>query len=158
MKFNDARKLIISVAVCQLAGLIGMWFIGSSITTWYAALEKPWLNPPNWVFGPVWVTLYLLMGIAAYLVWREGLERDDVKKALCMFANQLVLNLSWSIIFFGFHNIFFALIVIAILLPVIYSTICYFRKISLTASRLLIPYLVWVGFAAYLNLAIWLLN
>ena len=104
MKINNTLKLIIAIVACELAGIVGSIFTASAIPTWYATLAKPALNPPAWVFGPVWTTLYALMGVAAFLVWRKGWERKEVKTALGIFGIQLALNVLWSIVFFGLHS------------------------------------------------------
>ena len=147
-------KLIISIIICQLAGVIGSIFTTSSIPTWYASLNKPEFNPPNWIFAPVWITLFTLMGISLYLVWSKGVN----KKALTFFGIQLVLNTLWSIIFFGLQNILFAFIEIIILWIAILLTIIYFYRLSKAASYLLVPYILWVSFAAVLNFSIFLIN
>lgn len=156
MKFNF--KLIISIAICEMAGSVGSVFTAPSIATWYATLIKPTLNPPAWVFGPVWTTLFALMGAAVFLVWRTGLSSARVKIALAIFAVQLMLNTLWSIIFFGLHSPGGAFIEIVALWIAIVTTIIVFAKISRPAAWLLAPYLAWVSFAAYLNYAIWVLN
>lgn len=158
MKFNDLLKLIIAIVVSELAGIIGSIFTMPSIPTWYAGLVKPALNPPAWIFGPTWTTLYFLMGVAAFLIWRKGLERKDVKIALGIFIGQLVLNSLWSIIFFGLHNPGAAFVEIIFLWLAIIATIITFAKISKSAAWLLMPYILWVSFASYLNYAIWTLN
>lgn len=158
MKLNNFSKLVIAIVISELAGIIGSVFTTPSIPTWYAGLAKPALNPPAWVFGPVWTTLYFLMGIAAFLVWKKGLERKDVKIALSLFGGQLVLNTLWSIIFFGLHNPFWAFIEIIVLWLAILWTILAFYKISRPAACLLLPYILWVSFAGYLNYSIWVLN
>lgn len=149
-----------------MAGVIGAFFTMPSITGWYAGIVKPAINPPAWVFGTVWTTLFALMGISAFLIWKKGLDRRDVKIALGIFLGQLVLNTLWSIIFFGstsltingLNNIGIALIEIVFLWLAILATIIAFYKISKPAVWLLIPYIAWVSFAAYLNYAIWALN
>lgn len=158
MKPNNIFKLIIAIAVCELAGIIGSVFTVSTIPTWYAILVKPALNPPAWVFGLVWTALYFLMGVAAFLVWKKGWEHKEVKVALALFGGQLVLNALWSIIFFGLRNPFWAFVEIVILWLAILWTIFAFYKISRLAAYLLLPYILWVSFAAYLNYAIWVLN
>lgn len=158
MKLTNFFKLIIAVAVCELAGVIGSVFTVSAIPDWYAGLVKPALNPPSWVFGPVWTTLYFLMGIAAFLLWRKGFERKDVKMALGLFSVQLFLNAIWSIIFFGLHNPGWALVDIILLWLAIIWTIIVFYRISRSTAWLLAPYILWVSFAAYLNYSIWMLN
>ncbi len=158
MKINDTFKLIIAIIVSELAGIIGSAFTMPSIAGWYAGLVKPALNPPAWVFGPVWTTLFALMGIAAFLVWRKGLDRKDVKVALGIFIGQLVLNTLWSIIFFGLHNPGGAFVEIIFLWLAILATIIAFVKISRPAVWLLVPYIIWVSFAGYLNYSIWQVN
>lgn len=158
MKLRELFGVAIAILVCETAGIIGSIFTASSVATWYATLAKPALNPPAWVFGPVWTTLYALMGIAAFLVWRKGLEHRDVKIALGIFAVQLVLNTLWSVIFFGLHSPGGALVEIVFLWLAILATIISFARISKPAAWLLIPYVAWVGFAAYLNFTIWMLN
>ncbi len=158
MKINNAFKLIIAIVVSELAGIIGSVFTISAIPNWYAGLVKPALNPPSWVFGPVWTTLYALMGIAAFLVWRNGWERKEVKTALSIFGLQLFLNAIWSIIFFGLHSPGWALVDIVALWFAIVWTIAVFYKISKPAAYLLLPYILWVSFASYLNYAIWAFN
>lgn len=155
---SDWLKLIIAVVVSELAGVIGSIFTVSAIPTWYATLAKPALNPPSWLFGPIWTTLYLLMGIAAFLVWRKGWNSKGVKAALSLFAVQLILNAVWSIIFFGLHSPAWALIEIMAMWIAIVATIAAFAKISRPAAWLLMPYIAWVSFALYLNYAIWRLN
>lgn len=151
-------KCIVSILVCQGAGLIGSFFTVSSIPTWYATLKKPSFTPPNWVFGPVWTTLFLMMGIAVFLVWRRGVDNPQVKIALSIFGVHLIFNTLWSIMFFGLRSPLLGLIEIVILWIAILLTITYFMKISTVAGLLLIPYIAWVSFAAALNFAIWRLN
>ena len=158
MKLNNFLKLVIAIAVSEAAGVIGSVFTISAIPNWYAGLVKPALNPPNWVFGPVWTTLYALMGIAAFLVWRNGCERKDVRVALGVFGIQLFLNAIWSIIFFGLQSPGGALVEIVFLWLAIVWTIVVFYKISRPAAWLLVPYILWVSFASYLNYSIWVLN
>jgi tryptophan-rich sensory protein len=158
MKPINPLKLTIAIAVSELAGIIGSVFTAPAIGGWYAGIIKPTWNPPAWVFGPVWTTLFMLMGIAAFLVWRKGLERREVKIALGVFVGQLVLNTLWSIIFFGLHSPGGALIEIAFLWLAILATIIVFAKVSKPAAWLLVPYIAWVSFAGYLNYSIWMLN
>jgi len=157
MKINWIA-LIAAILICNLAGIIGSVFTFSAIPNWYATLVKPELSPPNWVFGPVWTTLYTLMGIAAYLVWEKGIKKKEVRKALGVFGVQLVLNSVWSIIFFGMNEIFYAFIEIIFLWLAIAASIFLFYKIDKRAAYLLIPYILWVSFAAFLNYNLWLLN
>ena len=125
--------------------------------TWYAELAKPAWNPPNWIFAPVWTFLYILMGVAAWVCWlRAGWERG--RAALAVFVLQLVLNFTWSWIFFGTHRMGWALVEIVILWSAILLTILLFARKSVTAAALLVPYLLWVTFAAVLNAALWHLN
>ena len=158
MKLNALSKLIIAVGVSELAGIIGSVFTAPAIAGWYTTLARPELAPPNWVFGPVWTTLFALMGVTAFLVWKKGLDRKDVKIALGIFLGQLVLNTLWSIIFFGLHNPGAAFVEIIFLWLAILATIIAFAKISKLAAWLLVPYILWVSFAVYLNYAIWILN
>lgn len=158
MKMNNALKLIIAIVVSELAGIIGSVFTAPSIAGWYAGLVKPAINPPAWVFGPVWTSLFALMGIAAFLIWRKGLERRDVKIALGIYIGQLVLNTLWSIIFFGLHSPGGAFVEIMVLWLAILATIIAFARISKPAAWLLAPYILWVSFAGYLNYGIWTLN
>jgi len=158
MKLTNPLKLVIAIIFSELAGIIGSVFTAPSIATWYAGLIKPALNPPSWIFAPVWTTLFALMGIAAFLVWKKGLERKDVKIALIIFAVQLILNTLWSIIFFGFNNPGAAFIEIIFLWLAILATIISFKKISKPTVWLLLPYILWVSFAGYLNFSLWRLN
>jgi len=155
MKSSNPFKLIIAVIVSELAGLIGSIFTVPAISSWYSALAKPALNPPDWIFAPVWNTLFVLMGIAAFLVWKKGLEKREVRIALLVFISQLILNSLWSFIFFGLHNPGAAFFELIILWLAILATIIIFHKISPKAAYLLIPYILWVTFAGYLNFSIW---
>lgn len=155
---SNTFKLIISIVISELAGIIGSVFTAPSIAGWYGELVKPAINPPSWVFGPVWTTLFTLMGIAAFLIWKKGLERRDVKIALGIFIGQLMLNTLWSIVFFGLQNPGGALIEIVFLWSAILATIIAFARISKPAAWLLLPYILWVSFAMYLNYALWTLN
>jgi tryptophan-rich sensory protein len=155
---RELPKLIISILIVFVAGSIGTLATTSELTTWYAALAKPNWTPPNWVFGPIWSTLYILMGIALFMVWKQGLERDDVKFAILIFAVQLVLNTLWSLVFFGMHAIFGGFILILILWIAIFANIIVFYIITKPAGLLLIPYLLWVSIASYLNYSVYLLN
>lgn len=155
---SNIVKLIISIVVCQLAGVIGNIFTSESVSTWYQTLNKAPFNPPDWLFGPVWITLYLLMGISMFLVWREGLQNQRVKPAFILFIVQLVLNIAWSMVFFGMQSISGGLIVIIILWFLIILTIIRFKSISKVAAFLLVPYLLWVSFATVLTFYIYKLN
>lgn len=158
MRLRDIWKLVVSIVACLAAGAIGSIFTRQTITTWYATLEKPAFQPPNWLFAPVWTLLYVLMGVAAFLVWRKGLENRQVKIALIAFLIQLVLNALWSVVFFGLESPVYGLIVIAVLWAAILFTTLSFYRISRVAGGLMLPYLLWVTFAAVLNESIWLLN
>ena len=155
---TDWTRLAICIVLCESAGIVGSLATFSAIPTWYAALAKPAFAPPNWLFGPVWTILYASMGIALYLVWQKGLEKPEVKKAAAFFGVQLVLNVLWSLLFFGLHNPGLALVDIALLAVMIVATAVQFKKVSATAALLLLPYLAWVVFAAALNFGIWRLN
>jgi translocator protein len=155
---KEIPKLILSILIVFVAGSIGTLATTSELTTWYAALTKPSWTPPNWAFGPIWTTLYILMGIALFLVWKKGLDRKDVKFAILIFAVQLFLNILWSLVFFGMHSIFGGLILILILWIAIFANIIAFYVISKPAGLLLIPYLIWVSIASYLNYTVYLLN
>jgi len=155
IKFSNVEKLIISVLICLLAGFIGSIFTTPAITTWYAALQRPSFAPPNWVFFPVWTSLFIMMGISLFLVWQK---KEKKVNALYIFAAQLVLNVLWSVVFFGLRSPLLGLIEIIILWIAILATILSFMKISRTAGYLLIPYILWVSFAAILNFSIWRLN
>lgn len=148
----------ISVAICLLVGFLSSFATQSSANDWYLQLNKPWFNPPNWIFAPVWTLLYILMGIAAGLVWAKGFYHIWVKTALYHFGIQLLFNALWSIIFFGFKNTFGALLIILTLLILLIFTIKWFKVVDKTAAYLLIPYLLWVCFATVLNYKIWELN
>ncbi|MBI1982096.1 MAG: tryptophan-rich sensory protein [Candidatus Levybacteria bacterium] len=149
-------KLILSIGLCLGAGFVGSFFTISAIPNWYAALQKPTFSPPNWVFGPVWTTLYIMMGVALYLVWTS---KSKVKQnALNLFFVQLGLNALWSIIFFGLQSPFLALLTIVALWLLIVLTMRAFFGINKTSGWLLVPYLAWVSFATYLNYSIWVLN
>jgi tryptophan-rich sensory protein len=154
MKTIDIVKLIISIILCQFSGLIGSIFTGPSIQTWYVTLKKPVFAPPNWLFAPVWTILYLLMGIAAFLIWRKGFDQPQVKTALSLFAVQLILNALWSPVFFGLRSLLAGFVVILILWVAILLTIIRFFKLSMIAGALLIPYLLWVSFATLINFSL----
>lgn len=155
---KNTLKLITTIFVSELAGVIGSIFTFSAIPNWYVTLNKPTINPPSWIFGPVWTTLYALMGIAAFLIWKKGWERVDVRKALAVFGLQLILNALWSIIFFGLQNPAWAFVNLVAMWLAIVWTMVLFYKISKPAMWLLLPYILWVSFAGYLNYSIWMLN
>lgn len=151
-------KFVLSIIVCLGAGLVGSVFTIKNIPTWYAWLNRPTFAPPNWLFGPVWTFLYVLMGISLFLVWRQSSSEVKVKRSLILFFVHLFFNILWSIIFFGLHQIFLAFLVILILWLMIVAVISNFYKINKTAAYLLMPYLYWVTFASVLNYSFWLLN
>jgi len=148
---------LLAIAFCELIGSIGSIFIIPAIGGWYAILNKSPLNPPNWIFGPVWTTLFAFMGVAAFRIWDKIKDRT-AKTALMIFAFQLVLNVLWSILFFGAHNPAGAFIDIILMWLAIIWTILAFWKIDRAAAWLLAPYLLWVSFAAYLNYAVMVMN
>lgn len=150
--------LFFSIGVCFLAAAVGSAFTTGAIDTWYATLNKPFFSPPNWVFGPVWTLLYLLMGIALYLVWVANGDKKAKRQGLTFFFIQLVFNVLWSILFFGLKSPSLAFVEIIILWIAIFLTIRSFFKISKLAGWFLIPYIAWVSLASILNLSIVLLN
>ncbi len=150
--------MVLSIGVCFLAAGIGSVFTASAIDTWYTTLQKPFFNPPNWVFGPVWTLLYLLMGISLYLVWITNIGREKKQQAITFFFIQLALNVLWSILFFGLKSPSAAFVGIVLLWLAIFLTIKNFLKISRVAGWLLVPYIAWVSFASVLNLSIIILN
>jgi tryptophan-rich sensory protein len=160
--FGNLKKKILgallAVAICELAGGIGAIFTTPNIAIWYAGLVKGPLNPPAFVFGPVWTLLFALMGVSAFLVWEKGDKKPSVRTALWIFVLQLLLNIYWSILFFGAHDPAAAFAEILILWFAILWTMVAFRKISHSSFWLLAPYILWVSFAAYLNYSIILLN
>ena len=150
--------ILVSVAVCLLVGFLSGFATQSSVNDWYLTLNKPFFNPPNWVFAPVWSVLYILMGVAAGLVWAKGYYHIWVKTALYHFVFQLLLNALWSIVFFGLKNPFGALLIIIALNVLLAFTFKWFKVVKPRAAYLLLPYMTWVGFASLLNGAIWYLN
>lgn len=174
-------KFIVSIVICQLAGIVGSVFTTPEINGWYRTLNKPSFQPPNWLFGPVWTLLFLLMGVALYLVWAKNWQIDFAigkfdKKSwnnfslkfwsgswqktniILIFALQLLLNILWSYIFFGMKNLGMAFFEIMALWIAILYTILNFYRVSKKAAYLLLPYILWVTFAGVLNFAVWMLN
>jgi translocator protein len=151
-------KLLISILVPLLVGAISGFFTTSGVNGWYAVANKPWFNPPNWIFAPVWTTLYALMGIALFLVWRSDADKAIKQTAIALFAIQLTLNFFWSIIFFKLQQPGWAFAEIILMWVMILLTILWFGKVSPTAAWLLVPYICWVSFASVLNYSIWQLN
>jgi tryptophan-rich sensory protein len=150
--------IAIAVAICLVIGFLSSVATQSSVVDWYPTLKKPSFNPPNWLFAPVWSVLYVMMGVAAGLVWARGFHHIWVKTALYHFIFQLLFNALWSIVFFGLKEPFWALLVIFTLLILIVLTIRWFKVVHKTAAILMIPYLLWVCFALALNYKIWELN
>ncbi|MFP3949502.1 MAG: TspO/MBR family protein [Candidatus Micrarchaeia archaeon] len=158
MDLKEAGKLILAIILCNLAGAIGSIFTFSAIPTWYATLIKPEFNPPNWIFGPVWTALYVLMGISLYLIWKQYEKGKNAKTALTIFSVQWVLNALWSFLFFGLQSPLYGLLCIIPLWISIAVMIAKFYPLSKNAALLQIPYLLWVSFATVLNASIWVLN
>ena len=146
------------MVVCLLVGFLSGFATQSSVDDWYLTLNKPFFNPPNWIFAPVWTVLYIMMGVAAGIVWSKGIHHIWVKTALYHFSFQLIFNALWSVVFFGFNKPFWALLVILILLALILLNMKSFRVASKTAAYLLVPYFLWVCFATLLNYKIWEMN
>jgi tryptophan-rich sensory protein len=151
--FGLAASLAATLGVSALGGL----FTASSVGTWYQALAKPVFNPPDWVFAPVWITLYVLMALAAWRVWDRA-PRESARAALGLYAIQLALNLGWTALFFGLRWMAAALVEIVVLLALILATRRRFAALDRWAGLLFIPYALWVAYAMALNLAIWWLN
>lgn len=158
MSVNNVLKLVVSVMFCLAAGWTGSIFTRHAVISWYPQLVKPFFNPPSWVFAPVWTVLYILMGVALFLILKKGFSVFGVKTAVVIFLFQLVLNVLWSLIFFGFHSILGGLGVITLLWLSIVLTIYMFTPLSKISACLLAPYLIWVSFAWFLNLSLWFLN
>ncbi|MBU0732470.1 tryptophan-rich sensory protein [Patescibacteria group bacterium] len=150
-------QALLAILICQVAGGIGAIATYPNIATWYDTLIEPVFAPPNWLFGPAWVLLYTLMGIALFLVW-EKRQDNRFGAAIIFFFTQLYFNALWSHIFFGWHNLGLAYLEILLLLGLIIITTIFFFKIDKAAGWLMVPYIVWVTFASFLNLAFWYLN
>lgn len=151
-------KFTVSVLICQGVGVLGSLLTSFGLQGWYSTLARPSFAPPNWVFAPVWIFLFFLMGLALYLVWSRYDNSKIAQTGLVIFGIQLLLNLLWSVFFFGLHNPLLALFEMSVLWVFILLSILYFRKISKWSVWLLVPYLLWVSFAFALNLAFVLLN
>lgn len=158
IRSQDAVSLVMAVGIPLAVGAIGGIATASSVSTWYPTLAKPAWNPPDWLFGPVWTLLYILMGVAAWLVWRQGVDAHGVRGALILFGVQLLFNLAWSVVFFGLRRAGWALIEIVALWILILATLVAFYRLRPAAGWLLLPYQLWVTFATALNASIWLLN
>lgn len=154
----DLRKLLIALAGCYFVAIAGAAITTEAVQSWYPTLEKPGFTPPNWVFGPVWTILYTVIAVSAYIVWTHGIENRDVKLGLALFWLQLVLNLLWNFAFFTSRSPSAGLVAIIVLWLSIVATIWKFSKVSKKATLLLVPYILWVSFAGFLNFQIWMLN
>lgn len=154
---RDTAGFIAFLAPCLAVSAVGAAATAISVGTWYPTLAKPAFNPPNWIFAPVWTALFFMMAIAAWRVWRrDGLR--NARWALTLFALQLALNLSWSIVFFGLRSIGWALVeIVALLLAILATTLVFWQR-DRVAGILFVPYAAWVAFATVLNAAIWRLN
>jgi benzodiazapine receptor len=155
---NSVIKLVISILASLTAGGIGSIFTFKAIPTWYASLKKPRYTPPNRAFGPIWTTLYILMGISVFLIWQMGLATNGAFLAFVLFWVQLAINAIWSIIFFGMKSKGGGVITIIVLWLLIVATMVASFRVSGWAGALLAPYIVWVSIASYLNIGVWQLN
>jgi tryptophan-rich sensory protein len=151
-------KMVLAIIACNVFGGLGAFVTTTGPGTWYAGLVKPFFTPPGWVFAPVWITLFTLMGIALWLIWECGTERPDVRIALGLFGVQFVFNVLWSFLFFGLMSPFLALVDIVILWVLIVATIAAFYRVRKGAAYVLIPYICWVSLATALTYTIWVLN
>jgi tryptophan-rich sensory protein len=158
MTRHSLAALVVAVLLPLGVGALGALATSASVRTWYPTLVRPSFAPPSWVFGPTWTALYIMMGVASWLVWREGLARPDVRSALALYGVQLVFNLAWSWLFFGLRQPLVALVDIVVLLALVALTARRFAPVSRTAAGLMLPYLAWVAFATALNGAFWWLN
>lgn len=155
---GQALTLILALAIPLLVGGLGGIATTSGISTWYRSVRRPPWTPPNWVFAPAWTALYLLMGVASWLVWRAGWSDPPVPTALSLYGAQLILNFLWSLIFFGLRRPGWAMLDIALLWVLILLTLMQFQQVSTLAGVLMAPYLAWVTYAVSLNAGIWWLN
>ena len=155
MKFNQWLVLAGFVGLCLAVGALGGWATARSVVDWYPTLNKPTWNPPAWIFGPVWTVLYVMMAVAAWLVWKQG---KGAGPALGWFFVQLALNCLWSFLFFGTQSPGLALLEILVLWAALAITIYAFFQRSQPAGLIMLPYIGWVSFAAFLNFSIWRLN
>lgn len=151
-------QLVVAILIAQSAGIIGSIFTAPAIPEWYAQLEKPDFQPPDWIFGPVWVTLYTLIGIASYVIWRKRAEKPAAGKALFVYALHLSVNALWPVLFFGLREPGWAMVGIVLLWVMIAWVMQLFYRVDRRAAYLMIPYLLWVSYAALLNYAIWQMN
>ena len=155
---NNLTKLVIAIAIPLAIGGTAGFFTATGVDSWYQTINKPSWNPPGWIFGPVWTTLYIMMGVALFFVWKSDANEQLKRTAITLFAIQLVLNFFWSFIFFKQHQPGWALVEIIVMWVFILLTIFSFAPISKTAAWLLVPYISWVSFASILNYTIWKLN
>lgn len=155
---NNTLKLIIAIAIPLIVGGTSGFFTATGVESWYQTIARPTWNPPGWLFGPVWTTLYIMMGISLFLVWKEDTSVELKKIGIALFAVQLVLNFFWSFIFFDQHQIGWALVEIIAMWVFILLTIFAFAQVNKAAAWLLVPYISWVSFATILNYTIWQLN
>ena len=155
---NNLTKLVIAIAIPLAIGGTAGFFTATGVDSWYQTINKPSWNPPGWIFGPVWTTLYVMMGVALFFVWKSDVNEQLKRSAITLFAIQLVLNFFWSFIFFNQHQPGWALVEIIVMWVFILLTIFSFAPISKTAAWLLVPYISWVSFATILNYTIWKLN
>jgi benzodiazapine receptor len=151
-------KLAAAVLFCLFVGSLGSLVTITGPGSWYSTLQKPFFAPPNWVFAPVWIMLFVLMGIALYLIWESGTEHRDVKTALGIFGMQFFLNIIWSFLFFYLKSPILGFIDIILLWVMIVLTIRAFYRVNKSAAYLLIPYIAWVTLASALNGAIYFMN
>lgn len=157
-KLSATWKFIIAIVLCESVGIISGLLASANNNLWFDTLNKPTWNPPAYLFGPVWTTLYLLMGISLGLIWNSKATEESKRNAYFLFAIQLFLNFWWSIFFFNFHSPALALLDIILMVITIILTILSFSAFSKIASWLLVPYIAWVSFATILNFSIWNLN
>ena len=155
---EEIPRLILCIIACQGAGLLGSIFTEMSVFTWYPTLVKPWFTPPPGIIPDVWMVLFTLMGVSLFLAWRAGLTLPEFRGAAYAFAAQYVFNILWSAAFFGLQSLVAGLVVIAMLWVLILLTIYRFYPLSREAAMLLVPYIAWVSFAAFLNYSILKLN
>ena len=158
MEIKSLGKLLTSIIFVQVAGLLGSVATFTSINGWYKTLVKPSFNPPNWIFGPVWTVIYVLIGAALFLIWDKGLQKKKVRVAIWLFIVHLFVNVGWSVVFFGMHSIFGGFVGALVLWTFIVALIWKFYEINKWAAFLLVPYILWTSFAVVLNTAFWLLN
>jgi tryptophan-rich sensory protein len=151
-------KLAATVLFCIIAGSLGALVTTTGPGSWYNALEKPFFTPPGWVFAPVWITLFTLMGVALYLIWQSGTGKREVRLALGLFGIQFALNVTWSFLFFGLRSPLLGLVDIIFLWVLIVATIAAFYRVQRTAAYLLVPYILWVTIAAALNGSVYFMN